>query len=583
MMLKSIQHPWHMAMWETWKKWRLTHFGDADAYKDEYLEKFKRETQSAYTKRYNMTYVPAHAKSAVIEVVNAITARLNDVVRSGGPRSYQRAAQGLDGGVDYCNSTMSAFVADQVVDELLAMQRVGVWVDRDPVRPEATAADALRHPYLYVYRTEDIRCWSYKKGTNELESVLLEHNDFVLDAETGMPYGPECKCWRWVRLDPATGRVMLTEEDEDGKREDFDLNLTRIPFVIFELKHAPYEHIADYQIALLQLASSDVSTAWRSNVPIYVEQYDPKGASPFVRTAQVGTNTKADGTEVKAGAAASTEAKDRERVVGAEDGIRVPKDVEMPTFINPSPDPLRVSMDKQLQMKEEIRAHLHLSIAKLDPNRASAESKEQDDSGLNTGLLAIANELARGERAIAQAWADYENSKPAAIRYPEVLTMQTDAERRAEAKDLKDQVGTAPSLKLAKEICKRIATLLVGHKVSPDALDAIHSEIDSAKAINMEHDQIIMDVEHGLVSMDFASTALRGYPAGEVEKAKQEHAERLARIAAAQGAGVPGGNAGARGLKDASADPGEGRRERAAANDTTASDKVEDRTRGEGK
>ena len=62
-------------------------------------------------------------------------------------------------------------------------------------------------------------------------------------------------------------------------------------------------------------------------------------------------------------------------------------------------------------------------------------------------------------------------------------------------------------------------------------MDKIAKELDKTTPTNAE--TLLEDVDKGLVSTEFASD-LRGYPQGEVEKAKKEHAERIARIQAAQ-------------------------------------------------
>jgi hypothetical protein len=70
----------------------------------------------------------------------------------------------------------------------------------------------------------------------------------------------------------------------------------------------------------------------------------------------------------------------------------------------------------------------------------------------------------------------------------------------------------------------------------------------SAKYISSDPEAITKDLQNGLVSDATASLA-RGYDASEVEQAKKDHAERIARIQAAQA--PPGGgltNPGARGV-----------------------------------
>jgi hypothetical protein len=76
----------------------------------------------------------------------------------------------------------------------------------------------------------------------------------------------------------------------------------------------------------------------------------------------------------------------------------------------------------------------------------------------------------------------------------------------------------------------------------------IHAEIDSAQVIVTDPEIIKDDHEAGFVGTELASK-LRGYPEGEVEKAKKDHADRASRIALAQS------EAGARGVSDMDTDP----------------------------
>jgi hypothetical protein len=78
---------------------------------------------------------------------------------------------------------------------------------------------------------------------------------------------------------------------------------------------------------------------------------------------------------------------------------------------------------------------------------------------------------------------------------------------------------------------------------------------------------------NGLVSAELASQ-IRGYPKGEVEKAKNDHAERLARIQLAQISPA------ARGNPLADPNPNGAKLEKENAKDTTEDSIVTDKTRG---
>jgi hypothetical protein len=89
----------------------------------------------------------------------------------------------------------------------------------------------------------------------------------------------------------------------------------------------------------------------------------------------------------------------------------------------------------------------------------------------------------------------------------------------------------------------------------------------------------IQAAQAGLVGEQTASIAL-GYDEDEYEKARADHAARLVRIAASQGAK---GDMGARGITDLSANPNAGEEEKAASRDTTLQGSTAPPVRGAGK
>jgi len=108
--------------------------------------------------------------------------------------------------------------------------------------------------------------------------------------------------------------------------------------------------VARYQIALLNLGSTDVSFAWKGNLTFYAEKYDPNAADQYFGHTST-DETVGDGGEAADNADEKTANK---RVIGHDKGIRVPKDIDYPTYIGPDPGPLEASMKKQTQLKGEI-------------------------------------------------------------------------------------------------------------------------------------------------------------------------------------------------------------------------------------
>lgn len=587
--LKDLTHPEYGELSADWYRWRLCYEGGR-RFRDRYLEQYKHETTDDFAKRRRMTYVPAFAKSAVNEVRDAVFQRLHDVVRRGGSTSYVQSCDGQEGGVDKRGSSMENFIAATILPELLSMRRVGIWIDNGEIFGEQTLAGSKAKPYLYIYRAEDIINWTYyDRLPGEFSSVLLRDGGFRYDPDYAFPLvRQDLHRWAFINKD---GFVEVHFEDEKGLPQPPKiLKLKRLPFVMFELRESLLKDIDQYQIALLNLASTDVSWVWRANFPIFIKAHDPKDQSQFLRPPQPEKPQPPRGDPIpntpplpKSGQAAqAAQAKNQEVVLGITSAVSYPSTAPPPAFISPSSEPLRASMDKQEVMKSEIRQLLHLNVASQSPTMASAQSKSLDWKSLDNGLAAIGLELERGERRLSESWHEYENRPVPIIRYPKIWSTLSDEQRAANVASLKVSMSTAPS-KLARiEILKDMARLLVGHKVPAEVMEAIETEIEGADYPTGDWEAIVQDVENGLVSLATASRA-RGYSPSEAPAAEADHQRRIERIALAQTSGSSPGGAGdpaARGVKDLSGNPKAGEAERKAAHDPTLKPDNVDTTRG---
>ena len=213
--------------------------------------------------------------------------------------------------------------------------------------------------------------------------------------------------------------------------------------------------------------------------------------------------------------------------------------------------------------------------------------KRADDAGLLAGLAAVGMELEFGEREIARLWALYEaHEGEIKITYPQNYSIMTEEERQEEAERLGKLGPTIPSETFKKTVAKRQAKIVVGHIVSSETLEKIDQEIEAAIVTTTDPKVISQDFENGFVSAETASQA-RGYPKGEVEKAKKDHTDRLARIAAAQSpvpTDIVDSRMAARGVPDADGDEHNSAHiEKKESRDNTGHDDIKDRTRGEGK
>ncbi len=548
----DIIHPEYLAYMRLWYKWRLTYEG-GDAFKCEYLKKYSTREQN-FENRKEMTFVPAFAKTGINEIRNSITNRLKDIVRQTTSKSYLDAIVGKAGGVDRKCSTMEYFLDNEVLPELLVVDRVGIYVDM-PSDVGYNLEQAIKvRPYVYTYKAEQIKSWTYGED-EQFDTLLLEDTCHDLDPIYRLPCS-EVKKYRYYWRDPEGVHCQIYDADGDADGEVIHLAIPMIPFHVCKISSSLMCDIADYQIALMNMASSDVQFIRQALWPVYVEEYDLRTelGQLFRKQATDEDDPEglADGSEAMA-----TNARNQLREMGIMNGRRFPTGTKFPEWISPDAAALEASMDKQEQMKKEIRTLLYLTLANLQPSRQSSESKEVDISQEENGFSCIGRELELAEIKILEFWQAYENNKnPILIKYPQSYSLKTTEERIDEATKYAKLFEAAPSLQYKKEICKIISTTLLSGRVSYEELIDIHKEIDAAKVITSP-EELLADQEAGLVSKEFASVKVRGYPEGEVKKATAEQAEKATLVAEAQAKAKPAGleNPGARGVPELSADP----------------------------
>ena len=541
----DLTHPEYRNLYEDWEKWRRT-YESGDAYIDYYLKKFSsRENEIDFNIRKEITYVPAFAKAAVNDVKDAIFQRIADVTRGGGPQTYQDGVEGLKGGVDLAGTTMNSFIGTTILPELLMMSKVGVFVDMPELPGETLSDQQGTRPYIYHYPIESILNWDIDvKNNKTYRKLLLRDSIYKTDNTTGLPT-EICKRYRYMWVQD--GVVLVQFFDKDSKPIDrfgnrgidiIELAIPTIPFVLFELPDSLLNDVANYQIALLNLASSDILYSLKSNFPFYIEPFDPRADNLFRRPVGHGTPQPGETSVqiVQAGEQVdATTAKNYEIEVGATTGRRIPKGLDLPTFIHPSSEPLKASMAKQDELKKDIRMLVKLAVSNLSPKMASAESKDFDERGLEAGLSAIGLVLEAGERAIAQYWQMYgkaELTTSPTVKYPQKYSLQSDKDRRQEAKDMLDVAKEVPSVTFKREAVKQAAVIILGTKVTHERLEAIKKEIDAVDVV-VNPEELHRDIELGLIDLEAASKA-KGYPKGSVNKAANDHAARVERIAFSQ-------------------------------------------------
>lgn len=568
-MPSSLWNPEYRTMYSEWKKWRLAWCGGRP-FIMEYLKRYSaKESAEEFEERRLKTYSPSFAKTGIKKIRNRISSKFGSIIRKSTSKTYIDACAGLDKGVDNSGSSMNYFITTQVLPELLVMGKVAVYVDMPPLEGVDLYSVQGKRPYLYTYTREQIVNWR-RDPQGLLSNVLLREYIFEYDEEYQLPTNFKIQYRRYYKKPDEQNVVYYELLDEGYKPKDGfktqSLNLPQIPLVIFELSGSLMEDIADYQVALLNIASSDIAYVLKSNFPFYVEMYDMMAEMTLMNIQQgykptdgesvdyAGNplfNERANPLSTGGSEEIASKAMDKEITVGTTKGRRFPKGLDFPQFINPSPDPLRVSMEKQEQMKKEMHELLNLALD-------DAESKNsvdicRDDPGSHN----ISLELESGERRILEIWQNYEkNTKPYSVVYPTDFTQKPYEERVAESDAITSVIPKIPSATFKREMAKRASVSVLGGLVSSDVLEEIFNEIDASPAIVPDYETIASDVENGLVGPELASE-LRGYPKGEAEKAAQAHADRLARIADSQGGpGTAPVSPGARGTTDFSASKG---------------------------
>ena len=552
-LITNSRHPFYTLC--DYEKFRLTYKGGRE-FIDRYLEMFNtREDKNEFERRKKLTHNPRFAGQSLDEMIGGITQRMPEIIRSGVTDSYTKSVGGFDGGVDLQNHTMDSFVANQVLPELMIMGRTGVYIDMPQFNPYSTLADFSRtpHPYLYPYNAYDILNWRYgyddKSQEIMLQAILLRERHWIVN-EAGLPE-KEVERFRLCQRTPTGVLVRFFEQEmvqRGGLTEKevarFELPLTKIPFKMYDIGRSLLTDAADIQIGLLNLASADLNYAINANFPFYVEGYDPKTQNIHGKAGPT-TSFDDEGNELEG----STASGDKTPTIGigTMHGRLYPYEAPPPAFIHPSPEPLRVSMEKQEQMKEDIRRLLNLNVANVAASRASAESKKVDQSsGLEAGLAFIGLELEGGEQFIAQMWGEYEGkdvTKSLTIAYPTSYSLKTDDQRIEEAKKLGEVQGAAPSRTYQKEVAKLQVKSVLDGKVNTNTITKINKEIDAAKYATGDWQAIKSDYELGIVDAKTAAEA-RGYDPELVEVAQKERIERMAQTAIAQSEGGGSGAAG---------------------------------------
>lgn len=474
-----------------------------DAVLSTYLNQFSlQETPAEFYLRLNTSYAPGKVKSCVQKVALAILDRLGEVTRLGGDKTYIRATNGFDTGVDGQGRSMQAYLSNHLL-ELLIIGKMAFVVDKAPGDP-LTLAD-VASPYIYAYSAEEILSYARQKS-GALSAIKFACIEQLYD-EHGLPESALAYTLTYSLIDGATHIY-------DSRTEaPTILALSVLPIVLYD-QPSLVTDAARHEVALLNLASADLHYALKSNFPFYTQQTDGSNRGGGLRR-EASTVTDADGNVIPIAAS-------NDITAGPTKGVQYPKGVDRPGFIAPPTEPLLASMKKQEAISDSIEDLIYLAVA-------------TQSTSIDAGLAKIGLQLQHLEQQLANIWAMYQGSAVAIINYPDKYTLRTQEDRLKESSELLSQLPKFPTTTGQRELAiKAISLLLIDS--GKDVRDAIVAEISSALIVSNDPDQLRADHEAGLLSTSTACDA-RLYPPGEADKAKADHAERLERIVIAQTAG----------------------------------------------
>jgi hypothetical protein len=279
--ITQFRLPGYMTKVADWTKYRLTYAG-GEAFRTEYLKQFtNRETVEDFALRKSMTPIPTFAKAALNDIRNSIYQPMIDIIRRDGSDAYHNAVAGKNSGIDRRGSSMNAFMGQKVLEELLIMGQVGIFIDAPAIPAMNTLADINDfRPFLYVYRVEDILSFACNdpEHPSEFKSLLLQDTVAQYDEMSGLPTEDVIR-YRHLWIDELDGFVWSQFYDRDNNPIDRDgypsgpikLGIRRIPFVYMDIGQSLLIDVCEYQIAMLNLASSDVNYALLANFPFITE------------------------------------------------------------------------------------------------------------------------------------------------------------------------------------------------------------------------------------------------------------------------------------------------------------------------
>lgn len=504
-----------------YQQYRLCYAGGEEYIRTNLHRINSRETIPDYNLRLQLAYSPNVARRELLRLQDALT-RSVDAVQRVAPPQYHAFMEDVT-----CTGVgISSFIKDTIIPELLQVAGAYVFFDRIGSSDKCV---------LSLIKRESIQNMRFDSETGELTGVTFRAQKAIYDEETNFPKGTkEVMMLLWKNPE---GYVNLVS-DVGGKQETVTVyDVPSIPFVWAELPKCLLEDVIKNDVAILNLAASDLTYALNSNFAFFTEQVNS-------------TDAVANGTVTSFEETPTGEYMEKTSPIvdiGVAHGRRYAQGLDRPGFINPSPDPLRVSMEKQSAIAAEIKELILRNLADFDTNREA-----------DGGLSCIAAKLAEFETKLLNVWNMFfqKNISDCFIQYPSGYTLLSTKEIQELVDGNTEQLKNTCSITMKKTLLKQNAELLLRSRVNDGTLTEVYKEIDAAEVIILDPNLIIKQHTEGIVG-DVTATKLSGYSEDEAKRAQEDHMERLRRIALAQS---PGNTEailnGARGIDDM--EPGQG-------------------------
>lgn len=542
-----------------WREWREAYEGGR-IFRDRYLKKFSdREDHQEWTRRVETTPIQSFAKRAINRVRDNLALRFVDIIRRGGPKSYQEAVDGKGRGVDNRGSSMNDFIQAKILSDLLVIGRVGVMVDA-PALQGKTAADAMNfQPYIYTYPVEQILDMTKAESNKEsdFEAVLLCDHVRTRDPKNGKTKFE--KRYKYLWLDEQTGKVNLQYIDMKGKPvgEVVRSELTAIPFVMFDIKQSFMQDISTHQIALLNLSSTITNYALEANFPLFRKQED---GNPF------GEENAHPGGKVGDQQGPSQ--------TGVRKGIKYGLKMNPPDFTAPPTGPMTESREYAKDLERQIFELVDAIVAELDPKGGGS---------MDAGLAYLGGRLQSGEARIADHWSAFENSTDIpVIKYPEEWRIRPLVERLEEIEKATSVIFKFPGREPKQIMAAHFFTRLMRGAITSEELETCTKAIKDSDLATSDSDLILALKEQGALDTETVLIALGVDEKKAKEIATKANDERAERMAETQKAQMEM-NAAGRGADDFVADPLAGSKEKEASRNTDDKPTTEVPVRGEGK